>query len=585
MRRLTVHVGSRTGHHQPYARNKLAALSLAALTAGGAAGLGVVAPAAASNSPISFTYWTSGFQPAEIATIDSAFDKAYPAYQATGQLISGSDEYLPKLIAALKTNTGPTVYTDQQPYDLPIVQESGKLIPLTGKLTGLTNQLYPGIKSSLFYRGQQLGMALGGVGDIALFYNKTDFAQAGISSPPTTWSQLVTDAVKLTDPSAKRWGFYVPTGDAEWISYDWEPVLWGDGGSLLNANQTTATFDSAAGVKALSTWVNMVRSQKVAPTASYAADGNFDGPTAFASNAVAMTTDGPWLENELPSGFNYGVAPYPAGTEGESTNIIIGGVDALLKTTPAQDKAGLAFIRFLASPPEGAYLTQQSGSLPSSPLQLNQPSLQAAETNQWYGVFANDLKYGQVRPITPQYPAISTDLWTEINAAIAGSVSPKQALSIAAQEADKALEEGTTTTSSSTTTSTSTTSTSTTSTTSQTAGPTIQGSYAIVGSGGQFTWSVQSSTPINDVLITVPANSPLFLTAITGPSGWVCSNNLPSPAVGTSPTDILCSGSSMMTDLSGTIGYSPADGDPAPVMASGSINGVQGPTVTLTSTG
>jgi multiple sugar transport system substrate-binding protein len=421
--------------HHP--RKKLAAISLLAATS--AIGLGATATAAsASSSPVSFTYWTSGFKPSEIASIDSAFDKAYPGYQANGQYISTSDTYFPKVIAALKSNTQPTVYTDQQPYDLPVVQESGKLIPLTGKLGGLTNQLYPGIRNSLFYRGQQLGMALGGVGDIALFYNKSDFAQAGISSPPTTWAQLAADAAKLTVPSAHRYGFYVPTGDAEWISYDWEPVLWGDGGSLLNGNQTKATFDSAAGIKALSTWVNMVRSQKVAPTASYAADGNFDGPTAFASNAVAMITDGPWLEGEVPKGLDYGVAPYPAGTTGGSTNIGIG-VAALLKTTPSEDQAGLAFIKFLASPAEGAYLTQQSGGLPSSPAQIGQPVLKQAESAKWYNVFANNLKYGQLRPLNPQWYTASSYLYTEINDAIAGKTTPAQALSTAAHEIDQAL--------------------------------------------------------------------------------------------------------------------------------------------------
>jgi multiple sugar transport system substrate-binding protein len=420
-----------------YRRKKLAAISLLAATS--ALGLGATATtASASSSPISFTYWTSGWKPSEIATIDSAFDKAYPAYRAQGQYISTSDTYFPKVIAALKTNTQPTVYTDQQPYDLPIVQESGKLIPLTGKLAGLTNQLYPGIRKSLFYRGQQLGMATGGVGDIALFYNKTDFAQAGITSPPTTWAQVAADAAKLTDPSAHRYGFYVPTGDAEWISYDWEPVLWGDGGSLLNGNQTKATFDSAAGIKALSTWVNMVRSQKVAPTASYAADGNFDGPTAFASNAVAMITDGPWLEGEVPKGLDYGVAPYPAGSAGGSTNIGLG-VVALLKTTPAEDQAGLAFIKFVASPAQGAYLTAQSGGLPSSPAQISQPVLKQAESAQWYTVFANNLKYGQLRPLNPQWYTASSYLYTEINDAIAGKTTPAQALSTAAHEIDQAL--------------------------------------------------------------------------------------------------------------------------------------------------
>ena len=85
--------------------------------------------------------------------------------------------------------------------------------------------------------GQQLGMALSGFGDIALYYNKADFAAAGIRAPPSDVDQLAADAVKLTVPAAKRWGFYVPMGDAEWISYDWEPVLWGDGGHIAQFNR------------------------------------------------------------------------------------------------------------------------------------------------------------------------------------------------------------------------------------------------------------------------------------------------------------------------------------------------------------
>ena len=344
------------------------AAAVALLTAAPAIGMAATASSASASSPTSFTYWTSGWKPSEIATIDSAFDKAYPAYRPQGQYISTSDTYFPKVIAALKTNTQPTVYTDQQPYDLPIVQESGKLIPLTGKLARAHQPAIPGDQEVAVLPGPAARHGSGGVGDIALFYNKTDFAQAGITSPPTTWAQLAADAAKLTDPSAHRYGFYVPTGDAEWISYDWEPVLWGDGGSLLNANQTKATFDSAAGIKALSTWVNMVRSQKVAPTASYAADGNFDGPTAFASNAVAMITDGPWLEGEVPKGLDYGVAPYPAGSAGGSTNIGIG-VVALLKTTPAEDQAGpgLHQVRGLAGPGRLLGLADRAACRPARP--------------------------------------------------------------------------------------------------------------------------------------------------------------------------------------------------------------------------
>lgn len=416
-------------------RNKLAATLVSALAVGS---LGAVAAPAGASSPVTFTYWTSGWGTSEIAAIDKAFDAANPGYKAEGSFIAKSDEFLPKVTAALKTNTQPTVVIDQQPYDLPFYQQSGKLIPLTGKVPA-TNRLYPKIKSALFYHGQQLGMALSGFGDIALYYNKADFAAAGIKTPPATWAQLKVDALKLTDPSAKRWGFYVPLGDSEWISYDWEPVLWGDGGNLLNSAGTKATFDSMAGVQALTTWVNLIK-DKAAPASSFASNGSYDGGNAFESNAVAMVTDGIWVDfATVPKGFSYGVAPFPAGTAGKSTNIGLA-VSALFKTTSAEDQGGLAFIKFLSTPQEGAYIASQDYGEPDSPDQVNEPAIKALPAKApGYNTFTDIVKYGGVRPLTPEWGAISADLYTAINKALSGSVSPAEALHTAAQQADALL--------------------------------------------------------------------------------------------------------------------------------------------------
>ena len=65
--------------------------------------------------------------------------------------------------------------------------------------------------------------------------------------------------------------------------------------------------------------------------------------------------------------------------------------------------------------------------------------MKQAEAKPWYGVFSSEEKFGQVRPITPAYTAVSTALWTAINAAIAGKETPSQALAAAAKEADQAL--------------------------------------------------------------------------------------------------------------------------------------------------
>ncbi|MCW2942630.1 MAG: hypothetical protein JWN00_5615 [Actinomycetia bacterium] len=396
-------------------------------------------PSKSSPNSTTFTYWTSGWTPAQIDALDTAFDKAHPGLHAKGQYIASSDEYLPKVIAALKTDTQPTVLLTQNPSDLPEIEPSGKLIPLDGKLTTETNGLYPGIKNSLSYKGKQLGLALGGAGDIVLFYNKQDFKDAGITGPPASWTELAADAKKLSDPAKKHYGFYVPLGEAEWISWEWEALLAANGGTLLTPDGTKTAFNSPAGVKSLATWVDLIKNNS-APTTSFAQAGSFDGAPAFASHTVSLLIDGPWaVPNFQKAGIDFGVALFPKGDAGTATSIGIG-VGALLKTTQAQDDAGVQFLKFLASPAEGAHLTAQSGGLPVDPSQLKQPELQThIAGDPYYKVFSDNEASGVVRPLTPAYNAVSQALYTEISKALQDKETPADALANAARKGDSAL--------------------------------------------------------------------------------------------------------------------------------------------------
>ena len=136
-------------------RIKLVVSLVSAATVATTAGVGALAQPASASTPVSFTYWTSGFKTAEIQTIDNAFDKAYPGYKAVGQYISTSDEYLPKVISALKTGTYPTVLTDQNPSDLPLYAQSGKLVPLTSRIGTIFASMAPRLRmanrKSLYY--------------------------------------------------------------------------------------------------------------------------------------------------------------------------------------------------------------------------------------------------------------------------------------------------------------------------------------------------------------------------------------------------------------------------------------------------
>lgn len=430
----------------PLARRTLRRAGIAgvcALAAATAAACGSSGTSASSSSsgPATVTYWTSGTQ-AEISYIDTQFDKAHPGIKAVGQYIASADETTPKEIAALKSGTEPNVVIGQDPSALPLLAESGKIVDLTAALKTQTAQLYPGIKAALFYKGKQLGIALGGVGDYVLFYNKKDFAAAGITAPPKTWAELEADAIKLSNPAKHHYGIYIPFGTDEWISYDWESVLWSNGGQLVNSDGTKTAFNSPAGVAALTLWTNLVRKDHAAPTTSYAQAGSYDGAPAFASNAVSMIVEGQWALSEFKN-VDYGVAELPAGTSGHSATGIGVGVASVFDHGAAANNAALAFVQWLSSPAQGAYLTAQSSGLPSGPSQLTYPAVKKEEAAQpTYQVFASQLSTGQARPSIPAYTAISQALATEINAALTGTISPAAALAKAASEGDQAIASG-----------------------------------------------------------------------------------------------------------------------------------------------
>jgi ABC-type glycerol-3-phosphate transport system substrate-binding protein len=393
------------------------------------------------SGPVTLTYWTSGTT-AETSYIDTQFDKTHPGIKVQGQYISSADESTAKEVAALKTGTEPNVVLGQDPSALPLLAESGKVVNLSSALKTQTDELYPGIKSALSYQGQELGIALGGVGDYVLFYNKKDFAAAGIKNPPATWTQLESDAIKLSDPARHRYGIYIPWGTDEWISYDWESVLWSNGGQFTNPAGTKVEFDSPAGVSALTLWVNLVRKDHAAPTVSYAQAGSYDGAPAFASNAVAMIVEGQWALSEF-KGIDYGVAQLPAGTSGHSATNIGIGVASVFDHGTAANNAAITFVQWLSDPAQGAYLAQVNSGLPSAPDQLSYPAVKKEESSQpSYPVFAGQLNTGQSRPTIPAYTSISLDLATEIQDALNGTVSPAQALAAAASQGDQAIANG-----------------------------------------------------------------------------------------------------------------------------------------------
>jgi multiple sugar transport system substrate-binding protein len=98
--------------------------------------------------------------------------------------------------------------------------------------------------------------------------------------------------------------------------------------------------------------------------------------------------------------------------------------------------ADLTFIKFLASPTAQTILATEYSEIPTTTVVRSSP--QVIALNPVLAIV------GQTKLVprpagTPNYPALSTAIYTNVNAALAGSQSPSAAMSAAQSQANTAL--------------------------------------------------------------------------------------------------------------------------------------------------
>lgn len=168
--------------------------------------------------------------------------------------------------------------------DLQQLAATGALVDL-GAAGVRTDGLYPNIVAAGKYRGKQYGVAPG-VNQLALYYNTSMLAKAGVK-PPATWDELRIAAKKLTQGDKVHGiGFAVPA--TEEGSFQFESFFFSAGASLKK-------LDSPEAVSALSLLKNLVSSGS-APK-DVLSWNQMNVGEQFTNGSLAMMINGPW---ELP---------------------------------------------------------------------------------------------------------------------------------------------------------------------------------------------------------------------------------------------------------------------------------------------
>jgi multiple sugar transport system substrate-binding protein len=302
-------------------------------------------------------------------------------------------------------------------------------------------QFAPGLVAGASYKGQVYGSPL--FEDQGFMYYRKDLLAKEHLSPPTTWEQLESEATQLQKAGLVKYGFVWQGASYEGLTCNYMEYLADASGSATNSGYTTATLDSAAAVKA-TTFMRSLITSGVTP----AAVTTFQEPQAM---AIFQTGDAAFLRNwdyaysasispaaggKLTAS-QVGVEPMPtfAGspTPGYSN---IGGWNMYINPHSKNIAADLTFIKFLASPTAQNILAADYGEIPTTIAVRDAPS--TASLNP---VFAIVSKTKLVpRPAgTPNYPALSTAIYTNVNSALAGSTSPSAAMSAAESQANTAL--------------------------------------------------------------------------------------------------------------------------------------------------
>jgi len=423
----------------------LTVLTAAAVTAAGC-GTDSNGSSIANGGSATIQIW-EGYTQAEataFAHLVSEYEAQHPG-QKVSPLFVNNDDTLQKVLTAVRGGSPPDIAYLYGSWAPNVAQ-----IPQVVNLTQVVKR--PGVNWNDFWTGERAVATVNGkvigipavVDNLAVVYNKTLFAKAGLvpPGPGWTWQQFQADAQKLTDPAIKQYGTAYVTPGSEDTVWHWEALLWEAGGQLLTADNSKAAFDSAAGLTSL----NTLRTMAVTDKSMYLDPSDSAYSNLFNSGKIGMLVTGPWDLSAFPN-VHYGVQvmpSYPGTSGGHQT---ISGPDnwVIFNNSPARVAAAEKFLLWLTAPAQDKYFSVQTGNLPTRQSVGDAASVvqQMNAALPGVGAFISNLSnVKQGRPQIPQYPKISQVLGTMIVSVLLGKSQPQAALTAAAQQVNQILAAG-----------------------------------------------------------------------------------------------------------------------------------------------
>ena len=360
----------------------------------------------------------------------SLYEKLVTAFQAnaaTFDVVMLDDPWMPKFGAEgwLAPLDAPPFNLTRDPDIFPIVYDLGSWPPPRGPIP-------PGEASKPRHIE-----AITLVGNVVMFMYRRDMIPNG----PQTWDQVLSNGTHLGNPGQQFYGFAMRGAKGNPIISQWYPILTAFGGRVFDDNWNVV-FKSDASVNALKFFVGQLKAiAQPGPDTTDAADRTRLLATGHAAQATVWPAEASDIvENPQVSKVigKVGYVVMPAGPAGRHTPMMGNWLLAIPKA--AKEKAWAYRFIAWATSKETQRPYAEAGGIP-----FRKSTLTDAALNKRYPFFAamaDSLAAPPFwRPRTTEWSAVESILGTHVNAALAGTESPEQAIDFSQKEITQHMKE------------------------------------------------------------------------------------------------------------------------------------------------
>ncbi|MCQ0021727.1 sugar ABC transporter substrate-binding protein [Streptomyces somaliensis DSM 40738] len=359
--------------------------------------------------------------------VEEDFEAANPGTPVTieEQPWENRDE---KLATALGSGKGPDVML-LNPDQVPQYLGNGALRPVDKAVEGIEESFLPNALKALSHDGRLYAVPIYHTVTTTL-YNKRLLDRAGIEEPPATW-----DEIRAAAPRLKRAGVatldYSASNEAT-LNLNFYPLLWQAGGSVFSEDGRKAAFNGPEGVAALTFLTDLYKAGAIPRTALTNTNIFADHP--LGKQQAAMGFSNTPADADLARR-TWGAENVVVGKPlRDAEQVAFGVPGGLGLNADSRNVAGAEkFLAFMAQPERIRSLGEASGFLsPRTDVTVTGDTPYAKR-------FQEALPFAHPGEPSPVARQLMSLIAPEIQAALTGRKSPKEALDAAAAQADDLL--------------------------------------------------------------------------------------------------------------------------------------------------